>query len=642
MTSVRILVVENYEPFQRIISSTLAARPGFQVFEAVDGLDAIQKATELQPDLIILDIGLPKLTGIGAAKCIREIAPHAKLLFLSQEYDPNIVGETFRLGAMGYIHKKHALTDVLSAVDVVLKGGRFVSRNLQFSESTTAPIPEVFDLANEAIRETNHAESKLRGSEELFRLAMNNVAAGVYTLNPQGLVMYVNPAAETMLGWTNTELLGKKMHDATHYKHADGTPFPASECPGLQVVEKGIELREQEDVFIRKDGSFFPVVYSASPLKKDGQTVGIVVGFRDDSGRRRAERAVRESEERFRLVANTAPVMIWMSGTDKLCTYVNRPWLDFTGRPVDAELGEGWTDGIHKDDRARCWGIYSSAFDRRQPFQMEFRHRRFDGEYRWMLDSGVPRFDEDKSFAGYIGSVVDVTELKLAEAALSTIGQRLIEAQEEERAWVARELHDDIGQRISVLNLEVTRLRACTSLTEVREDLSKVAKEVSKLGLDTRDLSHRLHSSSLDYLGLEAATSDYCGERSRQHNVSIDFQAENIPKDLPRNVSLCLFRVMQEGVQNAIKHSASRQIQVQLKGREEEIVLTVQDSGKGFKTEDALRGRGLGLTSMKERLKLLSGSVSIDSWPGRGTTIEARVPLLNAASNAQVTTSPLR
>jgi len=155
-------------------------------------------------------------------------------------------------------------------------------------------------------------------------------------------------------------------------------------------------------------------------------------------------------------------------------------------------------------------------------------------------------------------------------------------------------------------------------------------------------LSHRLHSSSLDYLGLEAATSDYCGERSRQHNVSIDFQAENIPKDLPRNVSLCLFRVMQEGVQNAIKHSASRQIRVQLKGREEEIVLTVQDSGKGFRSEDALRGRGLGLTSMKERLKLLSGSVSIDSWPGRGTTIDARVPLLNAASSAQVTSSPLR
>ena len=136
------------------------------------------------------------------------------------------------------------------------------------------------------ISERKHQETVQGESEERFRLAMNNVASGLYTLDLQGLVTYVNPAAETMFGWTDAELLGKKMHDVTHYKHPDSTPFPASECPGLQVLQKGIELREHEDMFIRKDGSFFPVVYSASPLKKNAQTVGIVVGFRDDTQRR--------------------------------------------------------------------------------------------------------------------------------------------------------------------------------------------------------------------------------------------------------------------------------------------------------------------------------------------------------------------
>ncbi|HET6176394.1 MAG TPA: MASE1 domain-containing protein, partial [Candidatus Sulfotelmatobacter sp.] len=121
----------------------------------------------------------------------------------------------------------------------------------------------------------------------------------------------------------------------------------------------------------------------------------------------RAVHVVRESEERFRLVANTAPVMIWTAGTDRLCTYVNQPWLEFTGRPLEAELGTGWTDGIHHEDLKRCLETYTLAFDQRQSFAMEYRVRRNDGEYRWLHDIGVPRFNRDGSFAGYIGSCLD-------------------------------------------------------------------------------------------------------------------------------------------------------------------------------------------------------------------------------------------
>src|SRR5215475_5565320 len=122
-----------------------------------------------------------------------------------------------------------------------------------------------------------------------------------------------------------------------------------------------------------------------------------------------------------------------MAGTDRLCTYVNKPWLDFRGRPIEAELGNGWADGVHTDDVARCWDTYASAFERRESFEMQYRTKRNDGEYRWISDIGVPRFNQDGSFAGYIGSCLDVTERKLAEEALSSVSRRLIEAHEEER-----------------------------------------------------------------------------------------------------------------------------------------------------------------------------------------------------------------
>ena len=433
------------------------------------------------------------------------------------------------------------------------------------------------------ITERKRTDATLRESEERFRLAMHNVASGVYTLDLNGLVTYVNPAAEAMFGWTNAELLGRKMHDVTHYKHPDGTPFPASDCPGLQVLQKGVELREHEDMFIRKDGSFFPVVYSASPLKTEGKTVGIVVGFRDDTLRREAERAVRESEERFRLMTDTAPVMVWMSGPDKLCTYFNRPWLEFTGRPIEAELGNGWAEGVHPDDITRCMETYTQAFDRRLPFKMEIRLRRHDGEYRWILDSGVPRFNPDGSFAGYIGSAIDITDQKLAQEALSNLSQNLMEAQEEERAWIARELHDDLGPTGAALAMQLQAVaQALPTGTSERIRFQKRCDQATALAHDIQAISHHLHSATLEYLGLASAARGLCQELSEQHHVEIDFSHSSIPENLSKDIALCLFRVLQEALNNAIKHSGVRHFRVTLRGTPAEIQLEVIDAGRGF------------------------------------------------------------
>jgi PAS domain S-box-containing protein len=475
------------------------------------------------------------------------------------------------------------------------------------------------------------AEQSRQESEARFQYAMQNVASGLYTVDLQGMVTYVNPAAEAMFQWTSAELLGKKMHDVTHYEHPDGTGYPAADCPVLQVLQKGIEVREHEDVFIRKDGSFFPVVFSASPLRKNGGTIGLVVGFRDDTQRREAERAIRESEERFRLVANSAPAMIWMSGLDKRCTYFNQGWLQFTGQPVEAELGDGWSEGVHPDDRSQCLATYTQAFDHRTPFKMEFRLRRYDGEYRWILGTGLARFDRDAAFCGYIGSAVDVTEQKLAETALSGLSRRLMEAQEQERAWIARELHDDLAQKAVALGMQlhcVARTDGPIEPDRVRE----MSDQVSDLARDIQAVSHRLHSYLLEYFGLANAVTRLCEDLEKQHRLEITLNVDGMPADLPKDIALVLFRVLQESLANVAKHSGVRDVTVTLSGTPHGVQLYVVDQGIGFDPETAKRKQGLGLISMHERLNLVHGEIAIESRPGAGTRICARVPLSMSAA----------
>jgi PAS domain S-box-containing protein len=341
-----------------------------------------------------------------------------------------------------------------------------------------------------------------------------------------------------------------------------------------------------------------------------------------------SESALRESEQRFRLVADTAPVLIWMSGPDKKCTFFNESWLKFTGRSIASELGDGWTEGVHAEDLQRCLQTYTQAFDLREEFRMEYRLRRHDGEYRWVLDIGVPRFDQEPSFVGYIGSCVDITDRKLAETALANVNRRMIEAQERERTRIARELHDDIGQRFAVLAINLAQLhRNVTNLPEIRRRVEELKHQASEIAADIQTISHSLHSSKLETLGLAAAMRGFCNEFGEQQKVEIDFQSNDLPDPLQPDISLCLFRVLQEALYNSAKHSGVRHVVVRSWGTPNEVHLTVTDFGFGFDKEAAKTGRGLGLISMDERLKILNGTLSIETQLKRGTTIHALVPI---------------
>jgi PAS domain S-box-containing protein len=398
----------------------------------------------------------------------------------------------------------------------------------------------------------------------------------------------------------------------------------------LQQVRTGRGIEHHETVRLTKEGKRVDVSVTISPLRDwTGHIVGASKIARDITVRNLAEAALRESEERFRLVANTAPVMIWMSGSDKLRTYFNQPWLKFTGRSIHEELRNGWAAGVHPGDLKTSFETYINAFDRRETFEMEYRLRRHDGEFRWVFDRGVPRSNPDGSFAGYIGSCIDVTERKLAEEALSAVNRRLIEAQEQERTRIARELHDDINQRVALLavNLSTLKRDLPDAANVARQGIEQTEQQLAELGSDIQALSHDLHSSKLEYLGLAAAAKGFCTEFSERQKVEVHFHSDELPKVLPPEISLCLFRVLQEALQNAMKHSGSACFDVSLGEGLNEVQLSVRDSGRGFDVDEAMHGRGVGLVSMKERLKLVDGQLFIDSRMQQGTTIRASVPL---------------
>ena len=356
----------------------------------------------------------------------------------------------------------------------------------------------------------------------------------------------------------------------------------------------------------------------------------LIVGLLWQRGRKqKAEAAIRESEQRFRLVTNTAPVMIWMSGTDKSRNYFNKPWLDFTARSLEVEVRNGWTQGVHREDLQSSVETYTRAFDLRESFQMQYRLRRHDGEFRWVFDTGVPRFNADGSFAGYIGSCLDITERKLAEEALASLGGKLIAAQEQERARIARELHDDINQQLAFLSMSLDELRQnpSNSTAAIQHRLEGLGVQASEIATSVQALSHRLHSSKLEYLGLVAALRGFCREFSDQHHVEVEFSHDPIPESLPQEISLCLFRVVQAALVNALKHSGVKSFDVHLRLSPGIVHLTIHDAGVGFDVEKMLGGHGLGLISMRERVRFVNGEISIQSTPNSGTTIDVDVPV---------------
>src|SRR5713101_445682 len=257
-------------------------------------------------------------------------------------------------------------------------------------------------------------------SDRRFRALIEHSTDAIALLTPEGTVTYASPSIERVLGYTPQEFMTINGFDIIH---PGGLPSLAHTFQHLLATPGLVDTKQFRSR--HKDGTWRWVEATMTNLVHDPDVQAVVTNLHDITQRKQADEErkalaeqTEESEQRFRLLADGAPVMIWTSGTDRLCTYFNAPWLAFTGRTLEQELGNGWTEGVHPADKQRCLDIYTSSFDARKPFSMDYRLRRFDGQYRWILDNGIPFYAPDGTFTGYIGSCIDITERRSLEQQL--------------------------------------------------------------------------------------------------------------------------------------------------------------------------------------------------------------------------------
>jgi PAS domain S-box-containing protein len=469
-------------------------------------------------------------------------------------------------------------------------------------------------------------------AEEITGLLAAIVASSddaIVSKSLDGIITSWNKSAERIFGYSSEEAIGQNISlIIPPERHAEESDI-------LARIRRGERVEYFHAVRRRKDGSLVEVSATISPVRdSSGRVVGASKVARDISAQKRAERALQESEQRFRVITDASPIMVWLSGTDKLCTYFNKGWLDFVGRTLEQELGNGWTENVHPEDFERCLQIYVSKFDARHPFEMEYRMRHHTGQYRWILDRGVPRYAPDGTFEGYVGGCLDIQSQKEAaeKTRIAEDMTRLMKAQDEDRRHVARELHDTAGQTLTVVGMSLSQL--IQSAERLAPELATEGREiealVQQLHREIRTTSYLLHPPLLDESGLASALSWYVQGLAERSHIAITLDvADNVGR-LPNDMELAIFRLVQECLTNIHRHSGSKTALIRIALEGESIRTQVQDHGKGILPERLLEiqshGSGVGLMGIRERIRQFHGEMKIDSNDS-GTSVIVSIPM---------------
>jgi PAS domain S-box-containing protein len=344
-----------------------------------------------------------------------------------------------------------------------------------------------------------------------------------------------------------------------------------------------------------------------------------------------AEREARLADtlEQLQLSAAAANVGMWTRKIGEDAIWVSEKAGEIWGHPSGEQfMREDFLRQIHPDDLPAVVNLIRELEEGRNEFQLEYRTVSQDGNVRWVHSRGKV---EPVNGARFIrGAIVDITKLKMAEQAIHDLSGKLMNAQEKERARLARELHDDLSQSVALLSIKLATLRnEPKDLAYVKDQLDQFVSDLDRLSVDVHRISHELHPARLNHLGLETALRGFCRELSAAHELEVDFQAENLPRDLPDDISLCLYRVTQESLQNIIKHSGAAAARVSVKLENGEIRLSVSDDGNGFDPAARKAKEALGLISIDERVRAVKGEAKVVSAVGAGTKIEVHIPVGN-------------
>ena len=475
-------------------------------------------------------------------------------------------------------------------------------------------------------------------------------------MSPDNRVLGVSNDFTRMFGYAADEVLGTSLEQLI---------VPAtlveSDADCVNRLRRGERL-EIETTRRRKDGTEVHVSLLAVPMTAAGGAhVANCAIFRDITERKRAEEQLLESEARFRAIADTAPVMIWTTGTDGLCDYFNKPWLDFTGRTTEEEVGTGWTQGVHPDDLKTCFDSYWPEFHARKPFRMDYRLRRADGEYRWVIESGVPRYSGTGEFAGYIGSNIDVTDIKRAEEAREKLRQLQTELSHMDRLATVGELAAALAHE---LNQPITGIatsaaacarwldREAPDTTRARDAAARIVRDVERAaGIMDRLRSLYMRSSPqrepIDLNGMIREMIVMLRETAHRSSISIRADLDTaLPTTTADRVQLqqVLMNLMLNAIE-AMKDTGGELTVTSKSTDDAQSLISVSDAGIGLPTEDAERifeaffttkphGTGMGLSLSRRIIESHGGRLWASANAGRGATFQFSLPRVTGPDTA--------
>lgn len=438
----------------------------------------------------------------------------------------------------------------------------------------------------------------------------------------EGVILEINLEVEQIFGYRRDELIGQKIEILVPETLRDDHPRYRQRYSRNPVRRP---MGAKSNLFAQcKDGQELPVEISLNPALFSGNKC-IIASIHNISLRYGVESALKDSREHLRQLLESTHAIPWEADIQTWSfTYVGAQAAELLGYPCERWLKKDfWVNHIHPDDKPWVIEYCRKSSQQLDNYEFEYRMIAKDGRIIWLHDI-VNVVRENSKSIGLRGFMIEVTERKRSEKLLRELTARVIAAQEDEQKRIARELHDDLSQELALIAVELDLLgkdlpKNQNAIIRKLADVQVMALEASSA---VHKISHRLHPAMLDQLGLAAAIGGYCNEISSRHGLQIEFNNLTKPGHIPADISLCFYRVLQESIQNVLKHSGSDKIRVKLFSKGDEVYLTVQDEGCGFHV-DPNADYGLGLTSMAERMELNGGIFRISSEPGKGTKVTA-------------------
>ena len=484
---------------------------------------------------------------------------------------------------------------------------------------------------NRDIRKSlNRALSETKRLKHQRELILATAAEGIIELDCAGRIVFANPYAQSVLGYSESELVGHYSHALIHHSHPDGSTYPIAQCFVHAATMKGHSCEGEDEYFWRKNGTTFPIKYTVRPELEGDVFVGAVMTFSDITERKQNETKLRKLSSAI----EHSPSMLVITDADGNIEYINPKFSEVSGYTLDEVRGKNprlWKSGEQSDAFYQSLWQAIAAGD---TWHGEFHNRNKQGGVYWDRTSITSIRDEHGNITHFFAVKEDITEHKLIQERLRTLTRRVVELQEDERRRISRELHDGINQMLVAVKykLEMAEVKINRHDIDSLADIRRSHELLSVAIQEVRRISHDLRPSVLDDLGLNAALESLCHDFKEHTGIKVSSTLPDTESIHPRaELETTLYRITQEAFTNIEKHASATEVRLSLVSNDRSLHLVIEDNGRGFDAEHAMQlsgsDTGIGLKNFKERVNLLDGKFFVYSEPGMGARLEITLPI---------------